>query len=743
MTPSHQHPSAGDLSSASAPPAGARAPRRCTGAGACGVRPRTAVAGILTILLSATVVRAASVPPTEQRPVTTVMHGESIVDPYAWLEALESESTEVRDWTTRQNDRTRAMLDGIPGRPALERRLTALLRTPLINAPVIRGPWLFNTERPADRNQARLLVRQGVDGAPRVLIDPEAIDPSGLTALDWFEPSHDGSLVAFGFSHAGDEMSVLRVLRVETGEWLADEIAGKVYAGGWAPDGSGLLYGVLEDPSNAYSRAWKFHRLGRHHRHDPVLVRQSQPSRIPDAKLSKDGRWAVVQEFEGWSRQDIYLADALRWLETGEPDLVPVAVGLDARFEPQFFHEDRLYLLTTLDAPNGRLIAVDVRRPGQAQWQTIIPASGTRVLESADVAGNRIVAIFTENASSRIEQYALDGRSHGGVDLPGLGSATVSTDRDAPVMFLSFTSYNDPRSIWRISLADGARTLFARPEVPVDPAAFIVRQEWCTSKDGTRVPMFLVHRRDLHMDGRRPTAVYGYGGFNVSILPRFVSSVIPFLEAGGVYASVTLRGGGEFGERWHRSGMLESKQNVFDDLYAATEWLHTSGITAPAHTAVYGGSNGGLLTGVAAVQRPDLYAAAVSIVPLLDMLRFPHFLMARFWIPEYGDPDDSAAYRWIRAYSPYHNVVEGRTYPSMLITAGENDNRVHPFHARKMTALLQEKAGNDPVERPILLWVDREAGHGQGKPLAQQVRDAADIMAFMAWRTGLPLDALE
>jgi len=680
-------------------------------------------------------------PPTRTDGVIDVMHGIEIRDDYRWLEALEAESREVAEWTTKQNAFTRHVLDGIPGRAHLESRLGELLRTPAIAAPAMRGDLLIYRERPADRNQFRLMVRSTAqpDAPARVLIDPDELDESGLIALDWFAPSHDGSLVAFGLSRAGDEMSVLHIIETATGRWLADEIAGKATFGGWHPDGRSFLYGMLEDPSDAYSRVWKFHEIGRHHRQDPVLVRQEEPSRIPGAHLSADGRWIIVQMFEGWARQELFAVDAREWFETGTPRRLCLACGLDARFEPQFVRDDLLYVLTTYQAPTGRLIAIDLDNRDEADWITIIPARDDATLDDVSDTRDRMIATYTVNASTNVRMFSFDGEPIGSISLPGIGSARTSTWHGRSDLYLSFTSFNDPTSIYHVDPETDRRTLWARPEVPVDPDLFTVRQLWTTSADGTKVPYFLVHRRDVSPDGKRPAIVYGYGGFNVSITPGFRSSAIPFIEAGGIYVSVTLRGGGEFGEAWHRAGMLGRKQNVYDDLYAATEHLIESGWTAPRHIAVFGGSNGGLLTGVAAMQRPELFRAIVSAVPLLDMLRFQHFLMARFWIPEYGDPDRAEDFEWIRAYSPYHNVVAGREYPAMLITAGENDNRVHPMHARKMVARAQAKASNHPLEKPILLWVDRDSGHGQGKPLRLQIQDAADIIGFMAWQTGLDL----
>jgi prolyl oligopeptidase len=684
-----------------------------------------------------------SPPPSAAEVTRETMHGLEIVDEYRWLEALEGESERVREWTTLQNDYTRGVLDELPHRGEIESRIAQLLSIGSIGAPSMRGTLYFNRERKGDENQSILYVREGHDGEPRVLINPNTLDEKGLYALDWYAPNSDGSLLAFGLSHAGDEMTVLHVLDVASGEWLSDEISGKVDFSEWLPDGRGFVYGKLDNPANAYSRSFYVHELGRHWREDPRIFTQDAPSRIPGATISRDGRWFVFSIFEGWAKQEVYIADADHWRRTGEIVKVPVAVGLDATFQAQVMHGDTMYLLTTLDAPNGVLYAVDMNSPQQANWEVVIPERKDAVLQGVSQARGMLVASYEKDAVTRIEKFTMGGRSLGEVALPGIGSAGVSTHEDRTEAFLSYSSFNEPPSIYRFDLAhtdmidSPSMALWARPEVPVDPSAIVVKQEFCTSKDGTKVPMFIVHHKDLKLDGDNPCILYGYGGFSISLTPSFSATRFPWLESGGVYAVVNLRGGSEYGEAWHRAGMLANKQNVFDDLYAAAEHLIERGYTKKERLGCLGGSNGGLLTGVAVTQRPDLWACAVSAVPLLDMLRYHHFLMAKFWVPEYGSPDDPEHFRWLRAYSPYHNVKPGVKYPAVFFTAGENDNRVHPNHARKMVARMQQQAANDLEEDPILLWVDREGGHGAGKPLAARIREVADQHMFFAWQTGM------
>lgn len=702
---------------------------------------------------------------TRAEPVVESLHGEEIRDDFRWLEALESESEEVREWTSLQNATTRKVLESRPFRGDLEKRLASLLRYDAFGLPRMRATRYFYSHRRGDQNQAALYVREGPRGEPRLLLDPNALDSAlpapdapaskaavadaksagaaaqDLYTLSWYRPSPNGDLVAFGLSHAGDEMPVLHVLRTATGRWLADEIAGKVSFGSWAPDGTGFLYRVLDDPSNAYSRHVRYHELGTHPRGDKTLVRQRHPSEIPGAQLSDDGHWIISSTHKGWSEQDLYVADADLWRRTGRFEPVAIAKDLGARFEAMAVDGNTLYMLSTWTTPNGQLWAVDLTRPERDAWRVVIPERKDAVLSDVNLARGILLATYLQDASSRFERFRLDGTPIGPLELPGLGTASAQTHHDRTEAFVRFASFTEPPTIYRTDLVTGELELWERPRIPISPDRFVVNQVHCNSKDGTRIPLFIVHEKSLQLDGRNPCLLYGYGGFNISIIPRFRAAIFPWLENGGVYVTANLRGGGEYGEAWHRAGMLEKKQNVFDDFYAAAEFLIAQKYTRAEQLACAGRSNGGLLTGVAITQRPDLFAAAISGVPLLDMLRYHRFLMARFWIPEYGSPDESESFSWLRAYSPYHNIRPQTRYPAVLFTAGENDNRVHPMHARKMAAALQAAATNDPLEDPILLWVDRAAGHGAGKPLEARIRAEADEWSFLMWQTGLRLKA--
>lgn len=712
--------------------------------------------GATLAMLPATVV--AEVPQTGQQPVAETLHDTRLVDPYRWLEGNEQGeiTEEVAAWTDLQNAHTREVLDNLPGRGALEKRLRQLMEVPAISAPGMYGKRYFYSRREGGQPQAVHYVRDSLDGGDRVLLDPQAIDPTGLTTVAWTGPSNDGKLMAFGMYRSGDENSVLYVMDVDSGDWLAEEIPGKVGLVRWLEDNSGFYYRRLEDLDDPYSYTVKLHRLGTHHRQDRVLFRQRDLDFFygdldksdeeleslkttwgPGALVSRDGKWMAAYYWTGTASLDLWIADLEQWQPSGELRLQPAAIGMQGRIGGSLFKGDKLYLQHSLGTPNGRISVIDLADPDHENWRDLVPEQEDAVIRSTSFSRDVVAVNYLADAHSKISLFDLQGKPLGSLDLPGIGTAGLSTAEDRNEAFLAFSSYNMPRSIYHLDLTRAGRTLWARPEVPVDPSAIEVKQAWYPSRDGTPVSMFIVHRKGLELDGKNPTILYGYGGFNVAMTPGFSATLFPWFEGGGVFAVANLRGGGEYGSDWHAAGMLEQKQNVFDDFIAAAEWLIGQGYTKAGQLGISGGSNGGLLTGAVAVQRPELFAAVISSVPLLDMLRYQRFLMARYWVPEYGSADDARQFEFLRAYSPYHNVRPGIKYPAMLFTAGENDKRVHPMHARKMAALMQASSASDPQQAPILLWVDRDAGHGAGKPLDLQIRDVADQRIFMMWQLGM------
>lgn len=687
---------------------------------------------------------------TRRDEVIETIHGVTIRDPYRWLE--DADSPETRAWTDEQNARTERLLQAVPGRAAMEARLFDLLQVGTVAAPEVRGGKIFYLKREGEQNQPVLYVREGVDGEERLVLDPNAADEAGLVALDWWFPSPAGRLLAYGTSRDGDEWSTLRVLDVATGDVFADEIERSRYSSvAWLPDGSGFFYtryprpGTVPPGEESYHSHAFFHRLGDDPAGDPKVFGEGRsPQDMISLASSIDGRWLVVIAFEGWARSEVYLRD----LTAPEPRFVPVVEGVDAIFDNPVVSRDKLYLRTNLDASNYRVVEIDATDPDPESWRTVLPAAPDRVIEGfvlAEEAGQRrIVTAELESASSRLRVYDLTGALRRELGLPELGAVQgLDAEETGSTIVAGFASFAIAPCAFAFDVTTGARRPISPlpPPAGFDPSSIEVRQVRYPSRDGTSISMFLVHRRGLQPNGDHPTYLTGYGGFNISLTPSFRAPVLYWLERGGIFAMPNLRGGGEYGEAWHRAGMLDKKQNVFDDFTGAAEWLIAKGYTNPEKLAIVGGSNGGLLVGAALTQRPALYRAVVCAVPLLDMVRYHHFSIAKLWIPEYGAADDEEAFRWLYAYSPYHRVVEGTCYPATLLTTAEQDSRVDPLHARRMTALMQW-ATSCAADRPILLRAETRAGHGVGKPLSKRIAEAADQLAFLCWQLGvdLPVD---
>jgi len=680
-------------------------------------------------------VRVPPPPVTPREDVTDTWHGDRIVDPYRWLEGS---SDRIRTWTDAQNARTRAVLDAVPERAPFARRLRELLSVGLLSAPRPAGPWLFHTRRGGTQKQAVLYVRRGLGGADRALIDPNALDAAGLTTLDWYYPSTDGRFVAYGLSHGGDEMSTLYVVDVESGRDTGEKIPHTQRSTvAWVDEG--FYYTVHPAPGSVapgdehYYRRIRFHRLGDGPSQDDLVFGEGRAKEdILGVQTSPDGRWVLAIAFRGWVQSDAYLFDR----ENAARGWTTVVEGQDGLTAGILSNTD-VWLRTNLGAMNYTIVRAPVASPASVSWQTVVP-EGADTIELFDVSRDRVAIVTLRDATSRMALWSHDGTKLADVALPGLGSvAAIQADPLGDVITLYYESFTSPGATYAVR-PDGSLQDLVRLPMPrgLDPSLLQVSRSTYASKDGTKVTMFLVHRKDVHPTGDVPTVLSGYGGFNISRTPAYFPGVAAWVEAGGLFALPNLRGGGEYGERWHRAGMLDKKQNVFDDFHAAAEALVAQGWTNARHLGVSGGSNGGLLTGAALTQRPDLFAAVYCAVPLLDMLRYQNFLIARFWIAEYGTAEDPTQYRWLRAYSPYHHVRAGARYPAVLFTTAEGDSRVDPMHARKMAALMQSTT-NEANDAPVLLRVERDAGHGVGKPLDKQVDDLADQYAFFAWRLGL------
>ncbi len=681
-----------------------------------------------------------SIPPpplTPREEVVDAWHGERIADRYRWLEGS---SDRIRVWTDAQNVRTRAVLDAVPARAGLAKRLRELLSVGLLTTPRPAGPWIFHTRREGAQKQAVLYVRRGVGGADRALVDPNTLDPAGLVTLDWYYPSSDGRFVAYGLSRGGDELSTLYVVETQSGRDVGERIPNTQRSSvAWVEDG--FYYtahpapGTVPPGDEHYHRRIRFHRLG-----DGPSVEKDEltfgdgraKEDILSVQTSPDGRWVLIVAFRGWVQSDVYLLD--RRDPTGR--LRTVVEGEDG-LTSGLLTDDAVWLRTNLGAMNYTIVRAPTTSPERASWKTVVPES-EHAIELFDVSRDRVAVVTLEGATSRVALWSHDGTKTRDVTLPGLGTVPgLGADPNLDTIALQFESFTRPAAAYAVR-SDGSLDEIVRLAPPrgLDPSSFDVDQTTYVSKDGTKVSMFLVHRRDVHATGDVPTVLSGYGGFNISRTPAYFPGVAAWVEAGGLFALPNLRGGGEYGERWHRAGMLDRKQNVFDDFHAAAQALVAQGWTKPERLGISGGSNGGLLTGAALTQRPELFAAVYCAVPLLDMLRYQNFLIARFWIAEYGSAEDSEQYRWLRAYSPYHHVREGVDYPAVLFTTAEGDSRVDPMHARKMAAVMQAVTAEDP-DACVLLRVERDAGHGVGKPLDKQVEDLADQYSFFAWRLGL------
>jgi prolyl oligopeptidase len=694
----------------------------------------------MIIALSALIATVAvAIPPaTRTSPTTDDYGGTKVTDDYRWLEQLEKDSPEVKTWTDAQLQNLRSTLDPLRCRDMLTTELTPLMQITSWSVPIIRGPGYFYAQRDGRMNQPAIYVRNGganLGGAK--VIDMNVIDPSGLTSIDWWMPSWQGSKFAYGSSKAGDEMSVLKVMRTDTKEHFPDEIPGKVSFGGWNNWGDAFIYSKLTDPKDPYSRVVSYHKLGEPVDKDPVLMKQTNPSEVPFGQLMSEDRWMVLGMSRGWTENDLWVGK-FDELKQGKDTKIAIAVGRGAQFSPVEIVDDTLYMTTTLGSPNVRLVAVDIKNPAESNWKTIIAEQKDAVMSQVDFGKDEIVVVWQKDAHDTVSTYKFDGKPVAEIPVPGVGSVTVACDRKHTEMFFSFASYNSPRTIYRCDIfwKPYKPEIWATPELDVKMNDIDVTQIRAKSKDGTEIPAFVVMKKGTKMDGNNPAVLYGYGGFDVSLTPEFIPTIVPFVQRGGIYVVANLRGGGEFGDAWHKAGMLQNKQNVFDDLYAVAEKLTTDKYTSAAHLAVMGGSNGGLLTATAVTQRPELWTAAISAVPLCDMLRYQDFLLAKYWVPEYGASSDTNAFKWLNAYSPYQNAKKGTKYPAVLFTAGENDSRVHPLHARKMAALLQANTGSDSAAEPILLYIDRDAGHGAGKPLEARVREAVDQWSFLMWQTG-------
>ena len=686
-------------------------------------------------------------PKAKVAPVEDTVQGHKIVDRYRYLEDPNDPDTKL--YVEQELSYTRAILDPLPGRDKINARLSQLLEIGTVGAPQMGGKYYIHTRREGNQNQPILYVREGVNGGgddrlaekDRVLVDVNKMSTDGTVALDWWFAAEDGKYVAYGTSASGSEESTLRIVESATGKVLPDTIDRTRFASvAWMKDSSAFYYtrhpkkGEVPDGEEVYHVKVFYHQIGSDPAQDPLIFGEGRkPQDVPSVTLSEDDRWLLIDVGEGWTKTEMYLQD----LQSKNPPL-EITTGKDFLYDADFF-AGKLYITTNEDAPHFRVFVADASNPKRENWKELIPQTDA-VLQGASVTGGKLLAQYEHNVASELKLFGLDGKKLADIPLPAIGAVFSASGRyDRKEIFFGFQSFTVPPSIYRVDLTDVKSALWAKVDAPsIDPSAYDVRQVWYTSKDGTKIPMFVVSKKGIEKNGKNPTLLTGYGGFNISMTPTFDRSMFLWMEHGGIYAVANLRGGSEFGEDWHRAGMLDKKQSVFDDFIAAGEYLIAQKYTDRDHLAISGGSNGGLLMGAMITQRPELFRAVVCQVPLLDMLRYQNFQIAKLWIPEYGSADDAKQFNWLYAYSPYHHVKPGQEYPAILFMTGDTDTRVDPMHAKKMAALMQAEAKNgSSKERPILLWIDTKAGHGQGKPVVKQIEERTDMYSFLFWQLGI------
>jgi prolyl oligopeptidase len=668
-------------------------------------------------------------PPTRAESVVDTLHGVEVADPFRWLE--DERSPEVQAWMKAQDTFTREWLGALPGRDALRRRFTELFYVESQSAPAVRGQRYFYVRTHQDREKAVLYWREGEAGEERVLLDPNTWSAEGTVSLGLWSPSWDGRKLAFTQKPNAADEAILHVLDVDSGVWSeVDVIEGAKYASpSWTPDNQSFYYAWLPtDPSIPVAERpgyteLRLHRLGTPPAEDAVVHgRTGDPSTFLGGGVSRDGTYLFVYITRGWSENDIW------WKRVGEQDFRLLVRGEGAKYSLDVWR-DTFYVLTDEGAPRQRVFRVEPSRPERSAWTELVPEDPVASLQGVNIVGGHLALEYLQDATTRVRLVTLEGRAVRDVALPGVGAASNLyglEDRDEA--WFVFSSFTTPPQVYKTSVASGRVEVWARVQLPLDTERYTVEQVFCRSRDGTRVPLFLVHRRGLERDGNRPVLLYGYGGFNVSLLPSFRSSIYPWLDAGGVYVVANLRGGGEYGKDWHEAGRLHRKQNVFDDLHAAAEYLVRERYTQPSRLAIAGGSNGGLLVGAAMTQRPELYGAVVCQVPLLDMVRYHRFGSGKTWIPEYGSAEDPADFAVLHAYSPYHRVKPGTAYPALLMMAADHDDRVDPLHARKFVAAVRH-AG---PEAPVLLRIEAHAGHGGADQVAKTLESNVDLYSFLA-----------
>ena len=688
-------------------------------------------------------------PATRKVDTVTNYHGTRVPDPFRWMEEIDQ--PEVAEWSKAQNAITMPYLASLPGREIFQARITSLYNYPRSGMPWFEGGRWYYSKNSGLQRQSVWYSRESLDGPEQLVLDPNRLSPDGSIALAGFSPSPDGRYLTYGQSEGGSDWRTLYVRDLRTGRNTADTIRWVKFSGAsWTSDGAGFFYSRYPEPPKGEQiktaladQKIYYHRIGTPQSQDvKIYERPDQPKWYVGGGVDETGRYLFVNTSAGTDKNELYVADL------GDPKnpnvrapIKPVVTGHDANYYALGVANGKLYIQTDKNAANRKIVATPVNALAPSNWVTVIP-EGDMPIEGASLVAERIGVLSLQDVASVVRLYTLEGKLEREVPMPGLGSASGLVGRfDRPELFYSFSSPTSPSTVYRYDAVTNTSTPFNPPKLTFDPSQFTTERVFYASKDGTRVPMFITHRKDLVKSGANPTMLYAYGGFSISTRPGFSQSVIAWLEQGGVYATANLRGGGEYGEQWHEAGMLEKKQNVFDDFIAAAEYLIREKYTSRDHLAIRGGSNGGLLVGAVMTQRPELFAAAVPQVGVMDMLRYDEFSAGHGWAVEYGSSKDPKMFPVLRAYSPLHNIRTGVCYPATLVTTADHDDRVVPSHSFKFAATLQEaqSAASDCTD-PTLIRVEMQGSHGY-RPLDRTIREQADIWAFAAQHTGMKVKA--
>ena len=698
------------------------------------------IAATLLLSLPALAEPAFNYPETARGKQQDDYHGTLVADPYRWLEDDVRESQAVADWVAAQNKLTFAYLEQLPAREKIEKRLTELWNFERFSVPIKRGDYFFYSHNNGLQNQNIVYRTRKPGGPAEVVLDPNGWSEDGTVALGQVQVSPTGAFVAYGIQDGGSDWRNWRIKDMATGKLLDEELKWVKFSTiSWAADESGFYYGRYPEPARGEEfqslnrdMAVYFHRLGSPQSEDRLVhSRPDQPDWGFQASATGNGRYLVITTWLG--TDDRYRLEYID-LQADSGKVITLEDEFEAGYTLIEAVGSEAYFSTTLEAPRGRVIKIDLADPDRQGWQEVVPEQ-EQVLDGVGLVGDKLVLQYLQDAHSRVAVHNLAGKHLRDVELPGLGTASgFPTHPGLAQTHFSYSSLNRPASIYRYDVDSGEAKAVLSPEVAFNPEEFVVKQVFYPSRDGTRVPMFIAHRKGIKLDGTNPTLLYGYGGFNISLTPRFSVTRLAWMDMGGVFALANLRGGGEYGEKWHKAGTKLNKQNVFDDFIAAAEFLIDQRYTRPDKLAIQGGSNGGLLVGAVANQRPELFAAALPAVGVMDMLRFHHFTAGRFWVDDYGSADDPEEFKALYAYSPYHNLQNGTRYPATLVTTADTDDRVVPGHSFKYIARLQEAHKGD---NPVLIRIQTRAGHGSGKPTAMVIREYADMWAFLAENLGM------